>query len=176
MFKVLILFTFISVLLGVEVGNLQTISIVGTSDTSTIELGYIEFDKATSTAIYLETNKIDGKVCLSANITNHDCFATTDSLNGKQFLVTLKDGAIDYLSLIQSKGNHQKVRVEEIKNAPQPILTPNNIDNKNKKTARPQADAETEPEVEKSFIQKYWTYIVPALIIFLVMLGDGDNK
>lgn len=126
-----------------------------------------------------------GDICLgTASLPHHECFAYSNTLKRAQFHIYLdSSGNIDHLAA--NSANEASVTVHPFVAAPVPNLNPESYRKKaaaqkvlQKKviTDEDGEEVEVEEEVvvpadERSFIQKYWMYIVPPLLLFM-MAGD----
>lgn len=137
-----------------------------------LEIGTIDekgaFDKIPAT--------ITEPVCLGTkDLPNHECFAVVLDLDKYLFVVQLDQ--FDKVQGISVSLGDRKIQ-KPVK-VPPPNLRPNT------KKVQGQAQTQTqgqnkaqneEKEVEKSWIQKNWMYIVPPLLILFVVLGDDEKS
>lgn len=141
----------------------------------------------------LSSHDTTGEICLGTNsLPDHECFAYVDSVKFPQFHIYLDStGNVDHLAATVNAATKSSVMVHPFEAAPVPNLNPKSFKhNAKSKGSSPQTqkvlkkmvikgengeDVEVEGEVEvevevddRSFIQKYWVYIVPPLIMYMM--------
>lgn len=125
----------------------------------------------------------------------HECIGIAESPRDIEFAVNLKqNGDFGFLSLtVPSDSSAQisntqepqipyshNIIVMKTSPIPSPNLKPNNIPKKQlqkaAKSTNEGSNNDDDPELEKSWIQKNWMYIVPPLLILFVLMGDEEKK
>lgn len=153
-----------------------------------IEIGVINYitDQHHGTFERTFDDKLEGSYCLTTSKNEGGCIAVVDTLDYKQFNIHLNgQQQIHYVTVRNMDPNGKKTKalsdvvpVNGPNIAPSPNLNPSNVPKKN--NARDQGvgagngegNKENEEEVEKSWVQKNWLYIVPPLLIMFVLMGD----
>lgn len=93
-------------------------------------------------------------------------------LNDEIVVSTGEDGSIDQLTVL-SRGEGKKLSQLHITSPSKGPKGP--VNNKVVERTKEGTTVTVSTEKEKSFIQKYWMYIVPPLILFMVMTDGGGR-
>ncbi|KAH3685449.1 hypothetical protein WICPIJ_003564 [Wickerhamomyces pijperi] len=158
----------------------------------TIELGTIKFNETSGLADIVNTpNDIDfesGKYCVGVSIAGHfQCHSYVQLSLPLSYDIVLhtkpNTGELVSLSMVKSStlGLHAVIKPGLILEEPRLKGSNNNVKVKVREVTNDKGETEIVHDGEviedqRSFIQKYWTYIVPALIMILMRSGESESE
>lgn len=145
------------------------------SNNKVTNLGTIKYFKESQEADFLKNNVslIQDDYCIATP--DNSCFAyyplsTTGLLDKKIVLYLDNNSSIHHISLLPTSTNEPKPVIVPLEKGPFPIRGLPKIDKK-----EPTKEKE-EKEEPKSFLQKYWLYIVGALLLLPMLIGEEPGK
>ncbi|XYA00280.1 hypothetical protein QA089_002816 [Meyerozyma guilliermondii] len=119
-----------------------------------------------------------GYYCVGTkDLPGHECFTYTyldGGMDHKAVQVTVDNGQVMQLALIHNE-DEKAVKIVSAAVGPNPNMDPVPLQSKKKKAVQ-QEEKEDGEEVEKSWIQKNWMYIVPPLMILMMLLPADEEK
>ncbi|RLV85720.1 hypothetical protein JA9_001700 [Meyerozyma sp. JA9] len=118
-----------------------------------------------------------GYYCVGTkDLPGHECFTYTyldGGMDHKAVQVTIDNGQVSHLALIHN--DDENVKIVSAGAAPSPNMDPVPLQSKKKKAVQ-QEEKEEGEEVEKSWIQKNWMYVVPPLMILMMLMPADEER
>lgn len=141
-------------------------------------LGTIKYSPELPEADFLKNNLslVHDDYCITTADT--PCFAyyplSTTGLLNKQFVLYLNNNAsIHHISLLPSSTSEPRPLIVALEKSPSPIRE---LPKSEKKEPIKEKEEKEEKEEPKSFLQKYWPYIVGALLLLPMLIGEEPSK
>ncbi|CDK24422.1 unnamed protein product [Kuraishia capsulata CBS 1993] len=163
-----------SIVNGLAIATTESPALFISDGKSKYELGQLRFDQKWELT-HTDAEFPSGKYCVG--ISGQECFnhKEVDYPLSQKVLLRLVNNTINSVTLIQIDEEGLQLEQREIRKGASPRLGTKKTPVESGKGQAASSNEEQPLVGEKSFIQKYWMYIVPVLLMIMLVGGDGKE-